>query len=748
MKKSRYFLKRTKLALATSGIFIFIGVLLLSISSALICFTIWANNFEIDESLLPMSKNIPVFYDTNGNKMNYEEKTLLLPDDIPTNLKNAFIALEDKRFYKHSGFDTYRILSATLKNIKSGRALEGASTITQQLVKNTHLSSEKTMSRKLKEIALAQKIEKTYDKDQILSMYLSVIYFGGGAYGVQEASKTYFLKSIDELTLAESATLAGIIKNPTKYSPFNNPENSVLRRNQVLKIMFDQGFIGEQEYAIAKNEKLTTVETKTNNFSKFYIDMAIKEACDVLGITKHQLYNSGYKIYTAYNPIFQKTLVENSNLSRNFQKPNTDNSSIILDNKTGYVLAYHSSLGYEVKRQLGSTIKPIVVYAPALEKKIVNLATPIDDSRIQYGEWSPKNYGDKYVGISNPRYGIMQSSNTVAVKIGSYIGENSMYDFGSAFHLDLDESDKNLAIALGSTKKGQTPVALAGAYAAFANYGEYKSPSFIKAIIAEDKKIYGRDEFAHKIISPETAFMITDCLIDTVNDGTAKTLSSLPFEVASKTGTVSQETANSNSDAWNVSYNTAYTIVVWHGGKVAETGGGHPTMHALNIWKKVGGESMQFDKFKIPQNIIKLPVDTYSTNKNMQVTLASINTPEKYIKYECFNDTNKPNSGKSMFENIDFDFNITAISDDNSDVLSNYINISFDVEDIYFYKVVRKDFTGENIIFEMDGSNLKSASYLDHPIWQNQQINYTVYVYVKNTEHLIEVGSQTKTIFL
>ena len=221
MKKSRYLLKRTKFALFTGVLPLLLGILLIALSIFLVCFNVWANGLTINKSLLPMANNPPIFYDIDGNELDYKSDNYLKPEEISNNLKFAFVALEDKRFYEHNGFDTYRIVGAMAKNISSGGVIEGASTITQQLIKNTHLNFEKTITRKFKEIALATKLEQMYTKDEILSMYLSVIYFGNGAYGVKSASKLYFGKDVKDLTLAECATLAGIIKNPSKYWPIS-----------------------------------------------------------------------------------------------------------------------------------------------------------------------------------------------------------------------------------------------------------------------------------------------------------------------------------------------------------------------------------------------------------------------------------------------------------------------------------------------------------------------------------------------
>ena len=741
MKKPRYLLKRTKFAVIFSPLPIIFGILLLILASSLVAFSLWADSFQVDEDLLPMAKNLPVFYDINGNKMDYISDNYISPADIPTNLKNAFVALEDKRFYSHSGYDPYRIVGAVVRNIKSGGAVEGASTITQQLVKNTHLTFEKTITRKLKEIALATKIEEKYSKDEIFSMYLSVIYFGGGAYGIKSASKLYFDKEVEDLTLSECATLAGIIKSPTKYSPTKQPENSKERRNLVLDVMHKQGYIDDAQLEKSKSEPLVTSTPKKSSTSKFFIDMVINQVCETLNITKYQLDNSGLTIHTTFDHNIQRILTENSNLTSNFSNSNVNNSSIVLDNETGYVLAYHSSLDYEVFRQLGSTIKPLVVYAPALEAGLVSLATPINDEKISFGNWTPKNYGDTYLGITNPRQAIKKSSNTVAVKIASYIGESKLVEYGRKFNLILTDKDKNLTTALGATEKGQSPLCLASAYTTFANEGQLVSPTFIRSIIDNDRKIWAHQTNSKTIISSETAYLIADCLYDTVEDGTARSLSSLPFKVAAKTGTVSDDKSGQNSDAWCVSFNKKYTLAVWHGDS-NETGGGHPTRHASNLWKNLHQTTEKADfyqEIEKPDSIISLPVDTYSTKENMQVTLATSLTPSKYISNEIFIASNSVNFGKSMFERCEIDFDIYITNSENQAVI-----ISFDTKEIYHYTLKRKDIFEEKVIFSSAGKTEIKLS--DNPISIGMPITYTLEVYVINGNENKLVGFCNKTI--
>ena len=743
MKKSRYLLKRTKFALFTGVLPLLLGIFLIALSIFLICFNVWASSLTINKSLLPMANNPPIFYDIDGNELDYKSDNYLKPEEISNNLKFAFVALEDKRFYEHNGFDTYRIVGAMAKNISSGGVVEGASTITQQLIKNTHLNFEKTITRKFKEIALATKLEQIYTKDEILSMYLSVIYFGNGAYGVKSASKLYFGKDVKDLTLAECATLAGIIKNPSKYSPNKNPLNATTRRNTVLSVMEKQGYIDHSQMLKSSSEDMITVENDNSSMSNFFLNMASQEVCEKLNITKYQLDNSGLKIFTTYSPKVQKILYENGNLTDNFSKNDVANSSVIIDNETGYVLGYTSSLGYEVSRQCGSKLKPIVVYAPALEENIITLATPISDEQVKYGNWTPKNYGDKYVGTTNIREAIKHSSNTVAVKVGSYVGENKMYEYGKRFGIDLNANDTNLTLALGATTKGQSPLQIASAYSIFANSGQKQNATFLRMIVKDGKKIYKSNNQKQQIVSNETAFMITDCLVDTVKSGTAKTLNSLPFALASKTGTVSNSKGE-NTDGWNVSFNNKYTIAVWHGDS-NETGGGHPTKHAYNIWMAMGKISKIADfesGFSTPKSIIVMPVDTYSTKKLGHVAIATDHTPQKHIKNEYFRRSNKVYFENSLFEECAINFNIMAQNQD------EHVTISFVADEIYTYYLERLDLLGNTTIAIINGDN-KNHNICDTPFSFGLPIKYKLIACIKGqtpSSHI--VGTAEKTIMI
>ena len=621
-------------AVAVTAVVLLLGAATLG---GYIWFTKWADGAEFDAALLPTATALPVVLDINGEKLPYAADNYVDPSSVPEHVKAAFVALEDKRFYSHKGYDPKGIIRAVLRNIKAGKAVEGASTITQQLVKNTHLSAERTLSRKLKEIAIAMKIEENYSKDEILAMYLSVIYFGAGAYGINEASRIYFGCEPCDLTVAQAATLAGILKNPSRYSPKNSVGRATERRNLVLDVMCREGYITEAERDEAKAEKMRLAKEgeKGKNYAEQYVAAAVREACGMLGITEYRLGNSGLVIMTAFDPEKQKILAEETLDRSNYSDGGVNGSAVLLDNATGEIAAYFGTLGYEISRQAGSVLKPLAVYAPALDAGAVTLATPVRDEKTDFGGYSPDNFDGVYYGDTTPREAIKRSMNTAAVKVLSYVGTDTALGYLRKLGVKVSEKDSNLALALGATAEGTNPRILAGAYSALARGGNYVKPHFVRAIVKDGVKTASPDVHAERVFSPETAALVTDCLEDTAKSGTARTLSSLGIAVAGKTGTV-QRDGEYNTDAWSVSYTSEYTLAVWHGAeKTTELGGGHPTRHAAEVWRRIyAGEKPP--SFELPRGVVRENVDVYSTFKNKKATLASPSTPKEYVRSELF----------------------------------------------------------------------------------------------------------------
>lgn len=656
---------------------ILVAVALILLSATLGILSILSNSVTLDTNLLPQALANPVFFDSNGEQMDYRVASALDAEELPQNLKNAFVALEDKRFYEHNGYDGQRIVGALIANIKAGRTKEGASTITQQLIKNTHLSSEKTVSRKLNEVFLATKLEKQYSKDEILSMYLSVIYFGGGIYGVKDAADYYFGKNLSDLTVAECATLAGIVKNPSAYSPKNHLDKATKRRNLVLNLMKEQNMIDDSRLksAVAEPTRLVN-KTKIVTGEQAYLKECVREVLRTLNITRFQLENSGMTIYTHFNPDAQEILLRELKDKANYADENLEGAGALIDNKTCGVIAYYSTIPYAFRRQAGSVIKPLVAYAPSLEKGFMTIASPIEDKKTSFGGYSPSNYNDCYYGWTTPREAIKKSMNTVAVKALSYVGADVGMEYGKKFGLTLNDKDNTLALALGGLTDGVTVLEMAGGYRTLANEGRFSEPKFVR--YTKTKKgdvLYANDQTQQQVISKENSAILTNVLVDTAKDGTARTLSTLPFMVASKTGTVgsnSQKHSDKpNTDAWSLSYTSAHTLAIWHGaGYTSEVGGGHPTMTARNVWdsfyQNVDSETAYPSDFVLPETVMEFEIDGYALENEQRVLIAGENTPEIYVKKELFSLFNMPTEISDIFENITVDnLSVEIIQRDN-----------------------------------------------------------------------------------
>ncbi|NCA67917.1 MAG: hypothetical protein EOM87_07640, partial [Clostridia bacterium] len=362
-----------------------------------------------DNKLTSKNREIAVF-DNRGIELSGNSDYYIEYDDIPKNLINAFISIEDKRFYKHNGLDYKRIVGSAVSNVKSGSFSEGASTITCQLIKNTHLSSDKTLSRKLKEAKLALEVERNYSKEDIITMYLNVIYFGNSVYGAGRAARVFFDKDAKALTLEEAASLAAVVVNPSKYSPLINYEANKERRKTILRLMYEQEYISESDYLEASKKDLFIVGNTMSHNTQSYKQNAIDEACRLLNMNNLEILDSGIKVYTYCDSdkqqILYSALTNKNLLVKNSNGKLPDTAAMLVDNNTAGINAYYSSVYYMVdnfRRQPGSIIKPIAVYGAALEKGVLLPSTPILDEPTDFEGYSPKNYNDNYMGWVNAR---------------------------------------------------------------------------------------------------------------------------------------------------------------------------------------------------------------------------------------------------------------------------------------------------------------------------------------------------------
>ena len=530
----------------------------------------------------------------------------------------AFVAVEDKRFFNHSGIDYKRVAGALLNNLKSGSYKEGASTISQQLIKNTHLDNNKNLKRKINEMLLARELEDHYSKKEILEMYVNTIYFGRNAYGIETAANTYFNKSATELTVSESAVLAGMIKAPNNYAPDKNAEKCKSRRNLVLKLMLEQNIIDINTYDEAVASEIHYNPQTTRN-EKTYVYHVMQEACNILNMTPMQLAKSDFVIETYCNQKTQKALYELATADSTLTKQGTvaDLSCVICNNKGGVEACVLRGENAGTKRQVGSALKPIAVYTPALNERIITQASPVLDEETDFNGYKPTNAGG-YNGWTTIKYAVAKSLNVPAVKTLNALTLPTAEKYLAKMGIT---GEQNLSLALGNANGGMDIFTLAKCYATLANNGQCNEVGFIKNIYSENGLIYSRELSETKVYQTSANYLMTDMLVNTVNTGTAKQLKNANYQIAAKTGTVG--TNEGNSDALVAGYTTSNTFVVWYSGDMPNeiSGSTAPCNLAKQLLAKMYVKT-QPEKFTPPSSVVQLNVDK-DTLYDQQLVLKS-----------------------------------------------------------------------------------------------------------------------------
>ncbi len=558
---------------------------------------------------------------------------------LPSFVPNAFIAIEDKRFYSHKGIDFIRIIAAAKNNFLSGTFKEGASTISQQLIKNTHLKNEKTISRKIQEIRMARELERKYTKPQILSMYLNMLYFGDGIYGIENASRSFYNKKSKDLTLAESALLAGIINNPSYYSPRRNYDRAIARKNSVLKRMLEQKLINFEEYSNGISEDIEINNDK--KWSDLYCDEVLSEIERKVGKDKYEVFSNGYTIETYLDSELQKFVEE---LIKNNEVCGSYTGIMVSRNSDRAIIAAGCNSTTDVsnfKRQPGSTIKPFL-YAYAMEKTDTYSCTPILDEKTDFNGWSPSNYNERYFGWTDVENSLIHSLNVPAVKILEQNGIDKSKRFLARFGLKLTQKDDSLSLALGCTASGVLLKDLCSSYSVFPNDGLFGECKFIKKIVDQNgNTVYSATNNEYRVISEQCAYMITDILKKCAQRGTAKCVGYSKLPVAAKTGTVG--TNEGNTDAYCVCYSPKHTIVVWMGSDrdlmPNEYSGGTLT---AKIARKIIEKLNVKDDFNMPSGLVYADIDEETRSRLHRVVLAGNGIPLKNRKTVLFNEKNMP----------------------------------------------------------------------------------------------------------
>ncbi|MFV0557266.1 MAG: PBP1A family penicillin-binding protein [Enterococcus sp.] len=569
-------------------IIILVGLVLILISSSYLFYLSKQVNVEQLESDL---KESTVIYDKDGDeagKLYAQKGTYVELDQISEDLQNAVISTEDRNFYHHHGFDLMGIARAGARMvINHDTSGGGGSTITQQLAKNAYLTLDQTFSRKAKELFLAIEIEKTYSKDEILTMYLNNAYFGNGVWGVQDASRKYFGVDASQLTLGESATLAGMLKGPSLYNPIDEPENANDRRDTVLSVMVDNEAITQEQadYEASTNIADFVYDTydATEDGYKYpsYFDAVIDEAISETELTEDDIMNKGYKIYTELDQNYQTQMEDAYENDNNFPADAKDgemvqSGSVAMDPNDGGVRAVVGRRGdnlfrsfnfaTQMKRSPGSTIKPLSVYTPALEAGY----TPdsiLKDKELSY--YDVKNYDGTYSGEVPMYEALAWSLNAPAVWMLHEVGLNKGFNQAKEFGLALSEEDKYWGgVALGGLEEGESPLTMASAYSVFANGGTKYEEHFITKIVdSEGEIIYDNTEpKGQQIISEEVANQMTSMLLGTFSNGTATQAQPYGYTVAGKTGTTETNFDSSKAnDQWIVGYTPNVVISTWLG---------------------------------------------------------------------------------------------------------------------------------------------------------------------------------------
>lgn len=637
-----------------------------------------------DPSLLSNLKESSIVYDKNGAQIAQlhatQNRLSLNSSQIPDLVKKTFVAVEDKRFYQNIiGIDPLRIISSAFHDVSAGSAQEGASTITVQLARNAFIQdpTAKTLTRKVQEALIALQLEHYYTKDEILTFYLNKIYLGESAYGIQAASQTYFGKDVDKLNPTEVALLAGLPKAPSGYDPYYHPDEAKARRNTVLGVMRDAGLITSAEYAQDKNEPFAYVDQMIQTYGgpqkataaegnyKYpsFLDYVVDQLESQYNLTRDQIYNGGFKIYTTVDPQIQAAAEAAFNDPANFP-PSVDKTLVqaamtIIDPATGAIRAMVGGRNYkfgdfdrawQAERQPGSTIKPLVVYAPALEKGGYYPGTVMDDMPVTFqlgsgNTWSPTDDDtatNGWKGRITMRYALEDSVNVYAAKLFNLIGVDYGWKFGKEkFGLPLTNQDKVLSLSLGTAHV--STVDMASAYGVFANNGVHVSHNaIVKILDSHGVPLTTPTVTQDRVLKETTAYLINDMLRSVVTDGTGYAAKIGSWAVAGKTGTTSLDPQKygyktGNPDAWFVGYTPKYSGAVWMGYDSDPDGrhylrniygGSYPAQ----IWKKVmtaalKGQTVQ-TAFPRPTGIVSGPIDIKSG------LLPSALTPPQFIQTE------------------------------------------------------------------------------------------------------------------
>ncbi|MEA4898100.1 transglycosylase domain-containing protein [Bacillota bacterium Meth-B3] len=693
---------------------------------------IWAMAFALETfSMLDLGKlntlsQSTVLLDNEGKEAaqlsgSVNRKVIAL-GEIPEDVQYAFVAAEDARFYRHFGVDLYRIGGALWSNVKTRDYGQGASTITQQLIKLTHLTSDKTLMRKAREALLAIRLEMIMDKPQILEAYLNTVYFGAGAYGIEAAAETYFGVPARRLTLSQGALLAAVIKSPSNYAPHLHFENAIRRRKLVLSEMVEQGYVTREQADAAGADVPEIMERKQDAQFAWYAEQAADEAVKILGIDREQLLGGGYKIYTALDAQMQR------DAEALFSDPTlfppeaggvpVQAALVCAGAEDGEVMALIGGRDYAVERGLnraggilrqpGSAFKPISVYAEAIDRFGYLPVSFVDDTQRDFGGgYTPGNVNGRYYGEVTLREALSRSLNVATIDLLSKTSVQAAREYAEAAGIRLDPADNNLSMGLGALTQGVSPLQLSAAYAPLANGGRAVTPHLIRRVEdAAGVEVYSFYQPEKQVMSPVSARLITDMLITTAESGTARALNKLKFPVAGKTGTVGMA-GGGNRDVWTVGYTPKATACVWMGfdqpsaeRKLSDqvSGSAQPA-RLLATFLEAAGKRADGGPFPVPSGLVEVLIDKRALGERHRAMLVSELTPRSQISAELFPEPQVPRAVSDVWRAPSRVFDLKAAR------VEGGVRVSFTcVDDWAIYQLYRVRDGGAKLIAELSGA--------------------------------------------
>lgn len=608
MKKTKYILKI---------------ILLLIFTFIIVYLMIYAYAFITPKFKLNINNNI-TYYDINNNDIysNSEYNDYVSLENINDYTKQAIISIEDKNFYKHKGFDFLRIVKAMFINIKNKKILQGASTISQQYVKNLYLTFDKTWKRKIEEAFLTVELETHYTKEQILEGYLNTIDFGAGNYGIYNASKYYFNKEPKDLSIEEATILVGIPKSPANYNPIINYENAKKRQKQVLKSMVENNYITKKEMDNIYNKEIIFYGKNDNiklSSISYYRDAITYELNNIKEIPKSLAKMDGIKIYTNLNINIQREL--ENNIKNEMKDTKMEVASIVINPKNGKVLALIGGSDYNKteynrvlysKRQVGSTIKPFLYYA-ALENGF-NASTTFLSEKTTFNlgnsTYSPKNANNVYANKNiSMLAAISYSDNIYAMKTHLFLGMNKLSDTMKRVKVKT-KIEENASSALGTTEINMLDYS--NGYITLANEGKHEKPHLIEKIIDNKGNIIYEYKYNNEyILNNKYVYILNNLLTSTYDysmvNYTSPTLLNIRNNLNKKFAVKSGSTS---TDYWTIGYNNNFLVMVWNGNDDNSKVNSKDSKISKNIWSKtISNIETNNEWYEIPKGVIGTTID-------------------------------------------------------------------------------------------------------------------------------------------